>query len=278
MENFFGNFPKIFKKILYISLAAHIIVLVALGLFMGSSRKVFFTPVSTVSLVEPARRHIKKRTKKVRRRRVKKKKKAVVKRKASNKALAARKKALAAKKRAKRTAKLHEKELSTALSKIKEKVRLNEERRLLASKIEAIKEREAAEERARRLAKIRGAIKAAPAEKTTPSPPAATSTGAKSTDMNIRYKAYFSLIRDHVQNNWIVPESFDDEKVSVIVSIRIDRGGELIKSWVEKGSGSRQFDNSLLKAVQKASPFPPLPADFTEDILETGLRFCPRCD
>ncbi|MFQ5354795.1 MAG: energy transducer TonB [Thermodesulfobacteriota bacterium] len=122
---------------------------------------------------------------------------------------------------------------------------------------------------------MRGSIKeAARAEP----PPAASTTGLRAESLEIKYKAYFSLIRDHVQRNWIVPESFDNEKVSVIVSIRIGRNGDLIKSWVEKGSGSRQFDDSLLKAVKKASPFPPLPQDFTEDILETGLRFCPRCD
>jgi len=108
--------------------------------------------------------------------------------------------------------------------------------------------------------------------------PAATSSGVSKESLQLKHKAYFSLIRDHVQENWIYPETFDNEKISVIVSIRIGRDGELIKSWVEKGSGNRQFDDSLLKAVQKASPFPPLPEDFTEDMLETGLRFCPRCE
>ncbi len=272
MNNLFGHTPKVFKKILYISIAAHLIALAALVIFMDSSKKLFFAPTYTVSLVEPAPRPVKKRVKKVIRRRAKKKKtvkKPVIKKKAVKKPLHVKKKVV-------KKTKTHEKEISTAISKIREKVRESEEQKLIASKIAAIKEREAAEERARRLARIRGSIKAAPVEKTPPL--AASSTGVKTNTLEIKFKAYFSLIRDRVQNNWIVPESFDNEKVSVIVSIRIGKDGKLIKSWVEKGSGSRQFDDSLLKAVQKASPFPPLPQDFTEDILETGLRFCPRCE
>ncbi|MFQ5479684.1 MAG: cell envelope integrity protein TolA [Thermodesulfobacteriota bacterium] len=268
MDNLFGHTPKVFKKILYFSIAAHIIALGSLGFFMDSSKKLFFTPVYTVSLVEPVRSHRKTRAKKVVRRTVKKKK--------AVKKHITKKKAVIVKKKAVKKTKTHEKELSTAISKIREKVKESEEQQLIAKKIAAIKEREAAEERARRLAKIRGSIKAAPAEKAPP--PAASSGGLRSDSLEIKFKAYFSLIRDHVQNNWIVPERFDNEKVSVIVSIRIRKDGTLIKSWVEKGSGSRQFDDSLLKAVQKASPFPPLPQDFTEDVLETGLRFCPRCD
>ncbi|MFQ5427595.1 MAG: cell envelope integrity protein TolA [Thermodesulfobacteriota bacterium] len=273
MENFFTQTPKALKKIIYISIAAHIIVLAALVLYMGGARKkVFFTPVQTVSLVEPVKRPVKTKAKKVRTRKAAKKK--AVKKPVIKKKAAKTKKASVAVKKAKKAAKTNEKELSTAISKIREKVRVSEEQKMIASRIEAIKEREAAEERARRLEKIRGSIKAAPP----PQPRAASSTGLRTESLEIKYKAYFSQIRDKVQHNWIVPESFDDEKVSVIVSIRIGRDGKLITSWVEKGSGNRHFDDSLLKAVKKASPFPPLPQDYTEDILETGLRFCPRCE
>ncbi|MFQ5354796.1 MAG: hypothetical protein ACE5DR_07595 [Thermodesulfobacteriota bacterium] len=129
MENLFSNTPKGFKKTIYISIAAHIIAIAAVVLFVGGSqKKVFFTPVYTVSLVEPARSPVKKKTKKAPVRKVKKKravKKTVIKKKAVKKPPVALKKK-----------KTNEKELSTAISKIREKVRVSEEQKLIASKIE----------------------------------------------------------------------------------------------------------------------------------------------
>jgi len=283
MENLSGHTPKVFKKILYISIAAHIIIIIALGIYMGGKRKVFFSPVYTVNLVEGAKGPVKKRRRKRVRRPVKRKKtvkKRVIKKKAVKKKAPAikKKKAVKAVKKPKKPSKALEKDLSDAISTIRNKVRAREEQKLIASKIEAIKKEREAEDIARRLARIRGAIKERPKAVKTQPMPAASSSGVSKESLKIKYKAYFSLIRDKVQENWIYPENFDNEKVSVIVSIRIGRDGKLLKSWVEKGSGSGPFDDSLMKAVQKASPFPPLPAEFTDEVLETGLRFCPACE
>jgi len=283
MEKLFGHTPKIFKKILYLSIAAHIIVIAALLVYMSGKRRVFFSPVYTVSLVEGKKRPAKSRRRRKRAKKarvhVSKKKKSIKKHHLKKKT--ARKAIIVKKKKAVKSTKKHEKaiekDLSNAISTIRKKVHLKEEQKILASKIEAIKKQQEAEELARRLEKIRGSIKAAPAKKTAPMP-AVTSSGISKESLQLKHKAYFSLIRDRVQENWIYPETLDNTKVSVIVSIRIGRDGELLKSWVEQGSGNRQFDDSLLKAVQKAAPFPPLPEDFTEDVLETGLRFCPRCE
>ncbi len=281
MVNFFGHTPRFFKKVLYLSIAAHLIAIVVLGFYMRGSKKVFFTPVYTVSLVEPARhraRHVKKRRGVAIRK--KSLKKHAIKKKAAKKTVALKKKKALVKR--KKPAKSIEKDLSKALSAIREKVREEEEQRLIASKIETMKKRREAEELVKRLESIKNSLDAPPAgpeKKTkTTAPAMASSSGVKTADLELKHKAYFSLIRDRVQANWIYPENFDNEKISVIVSIRIGRDGTLQKSWVEKGSGNRQFDESLLKAVEKASPFPQLPEDFTEDTLETGLRFCPRCE
>ncbi len=288
MVNFFGHTPRVFKKVLYFSIAAHIAVITALGIYMRGSRKVFFTPVYTVSLVEPAPRQRRRARKKpAHHAAIKKKarKNTVVRKKAAKKAVTAKKKTIVIKKKkaAPRPKKHVEEDLTEALSAIRKKVRAEEEKRILAAKIEAIRRRQEAEALMKRLESIKKTLETpAPAAKAPvrkAGPAALTPTGGLRTEnLELKHKAYFSLIRDRVQANWIYPERFDNKKVSVIVSIRIGRDGTLLKSWVEKGSGNRQFDESLLKAVRKASPFPALPEDFTEDTLETGLRFCPTCD
>jgi len=281
MVNFFGHTPRVFKKVLYFSIAAHVVVIIALGIHMRGSRKVFFTPVYTVSLVEPPRQTKRRARKKpAPHATIKKKarKKTIVRKKSTRKAIVLKKK-----KAAPKPAKRVDEDLTEALSTIRKKVRAEEEKRIIAAKIEAIKRRQEAEALMKRLESIKKTLEtpspAASAPVKKPASPALTPTGGLRTEsLELKHKAYFSLIRDRVQANWIYPERFDNEKVSVIVSIRIGRDGTLLKSWVEKGSGNRQFDESLLKAVRKAAPFPPLPEDFGEDALETGLRFCPTCE
>lgn len=92
------------------------------------------------------------------------------------------------------------------------------------------------------------------------------------------YPAYYGVIRDKVQEQWIYPDGFrDTNNISVVVSIRLSRTGNLLDSWIEKSSGSASFDESLLAAIKKAGPFPPVPQDFEGKVFETGFRFCPGC-
>lgn len=101
--------------------------------------------------------------------------------------------------------------------------------------------------------------------------------GLRGASLESNYPAYYSAINERVQSNWAFPEARDARAMSVIVSIRINRDGRLLDAWVEKTSGNSLFDESLLNAVKKASPFPALPDGFPDKFLETGLRFCPGC-
>ncbi len=106
---------------------------------------------------------------------------------------------------------------------------------------------------------------------------AAVNAGLSMATLESNHPAYYSAITERVQSNWAFPEARDNRELSVIVSIRIKRDGGLLDAWVEKTSGSALFDESLLNAVRRASPFPPLPDGFSGNFLETGLRFCPNC-
>ncbi len=102
-------------------------------------------------------------------------------------------------------------------------------------------------------------------------------SGITSENLQTQYREYYNIIHDRVHDQWIYPKGFEYEKVTVIVSIRIDRSGNLIKSWLEESSGNRSFDDSLINATRKAAPFPPLPVDLEGNFLDVGLRFCPKC-
>ena len=177
-----------------------------------------------------------------------------------------------------------------ALKKIEKKVERRKDKALVASSIDDLKKKMEKERQSRdeRVSSLReeigsraGAAKpreAPPALKPPASPAANAAGGAARADLEKKYPAFYGVIRDKVQENWIYPQGLKDNRISVIVSIKIARTGKLLDVAVEKSSGNQAFDSSLLNAVRKAAPFPPLPVDMEGSFLETGLRFCPGCE
>lgn len=170
--------------------------------------------------------------------------------------------------------------LSSSIDDIKKKQQ--EQSREVSERLEDIRKRLAAQE-----APSARATKP-PAGSKAPRPPAqapdsgarvglAGRSGITSENLQTQYREYYNIIHDRVHDQWIYPKGFEYEKVTVIVSIRIDRSGNLIKSWLEESSGNRSFDDSLINATRKAAPFPPLPVDLEGNFLDVGLRFCPKC-
>ena len=49
--------------------------------------------------------------------------------------------------------------------------------------------------------------------------------------------------------------------------------GEIRDLWFEERSGNDYFDDSVLRAMKKASPLPPLPEGYSRPYYELGIRF-----
>lgn len=186
----------------------------------------------------------------------------------------------------KETAKPVKTDVNAAIKKIEHKVQkeraIERERTSVSSAIESIKKRQRGkpgEGGALLAIKSAGKEEGAPIAGTAQSK-AQTVTGPANTsltqeNLSARYPAYYALIRDRVQENWKYP--FQDDRVLVTVSMKIDKAGTLLDVTLEKGSGNALLDASLINAVKKAAPFPALPHGFEGDFLETGLRFCQGC-
>lgn len=80
---------------------------------------------------------------------------------------------------------------------------------------------------------------------------------------------YYSIISRKIWQQWTYPNSRASE-LEVIISIKIDKKGEVISQKVEKSSGNLLFDRSAIKAISKASPLPP-----PSEEIEIGVRFYP---
>ena len=97
------------------------------------------------------------------------------------------------------------------------------------------------------------------------------------TPQNLRFSRYYQAIWNKIKNAWILPHYGNQAKnLEAIVVIRINRDGKILKSYFEKKSGDTRMDNSVLRAIKKADPLPPLPTGFREQYLEIGIRFVPE--
>lgn len=284
-----------FAKTIAASAFLHLIaILLALIVYKAEPKRVFFSPVYTVNLVDPGTLRSDTAVKPgngvetnpsppVGNEAKKPAANAPVKAAARAKKASAEKAVNIKAHKAKEGASVEE-----AIKRVSQKVKEKSESELLETKIEAIRkktETESAETR-RAVEEIKKSIDSGPRRtsalgKSGPLlenyAPVTGAGGAVAEDFNIKYRSYLGVIRDRVQQTWAYPEGFAKGNVSVIVSIRIGKKGNLLESWVEKSSGNSNFDESLLDAVKKASPFPPLPQDFEGNYFETGLRFCRGC-
>ena len=77
----------------------------------------------------------------------------------------------------------------------------------------------------------------------------------------------------HVLKNWHLPPSLNPRGLTTIISVLVNREGEILESYVEESSGNDLFDESALKALIRAAPLPSIPSDMDDDYMELGFRF-----
>jgi TonB family protein len=86
--------------------------------------------------------------------------------------------------------------------------------------------------------------------------------GTSSQVSSVAKESYHALIIQQIQSNW-VHSVFNSADLEAIISFRLDPEGAVTndKIKIEKTSGNVLFDNSAVKAILKASPFPPHPVE-----------------
>ncbi len=87
---------------------------------------------------------------------------------------------------------------------------------------------------------------------------------------------YFRRLEEIVRNCWIPPgHVLDPAKLVVELRIVIEKNGRVSEARIEKGSRNAYFDDSVLRAIRKASllPVPPEQLLGGEDHYEIGFRF-----
>jgi TonB family protein len=91
----------------------------------------------------------------------------------------------------------------------------------------------------------------------------------------IEYSAYYDQVERAVRGNWIEPPhmDFENESAMTVVSLTLLPDGRVLKSYIEETSGDPLFDQSVMKAILKSTPFPPPPIGLKQQSFDLGLRF-----
>ena len=104
------------------------------------------------------------------------------------------------------------------------------------------------------------------------SSPAANS--AASAEANSQLADYYTVIWSRIKSQWNLPGGINPkDNIEAIVQVRIMKNGAISGISFEKKSGLAYFDNSVLRALKKADPLPPLPPWYRENGLDIGIRF-----
>jgi colicin import membrane protein len=107
-----------------------------------------------------------------------------------------------------------------------------------------------------------------------PQAKAPASSSASNAVSSSQMNAYYALIWSRIKSQWALPRGImQSDNLEAIIDVKILRDGTVSRLEIEKSSGNRYFDQSAVKAVKKASPFPALPAWIQETTAEFGIKF-----
>jgi len=97
---------------------------------------------------------------------------------------------------------------------------------------------------------------------------------------------YIAILRTINEKWWIDNSGTGELSRRAIINVIIARDGTIVRAEMAQGSGSYSSDRKLLKALEAASPLPPLPATYKDgfflapviynpplDLMSTGSKF-----
>jgi protein TonB len=103
---------------------------------------------------------------------------------------------------------------------------------------------------------------------------AVPTTGSISLDVSdFPFTYYLRQLQAKISERWAPPRGQVAGGERVIVLFEIGRDGQIKEPAVERSSGNAIYDQSALRAVMEASPFPPLPPEFKAASLKVHFGF-----
>ena len=88
---------------------------------------------------------------------------------------------------------------------------------------------------------------------------------------DLQYLLYFRTVQQRVKDAWTFPGGSNDLSADVEFSIGAD--GTLNGVKIAKSSGDSAFDESVLRAIRRAAPFPPPPDRYRSQFSDVVSTF-----
>jgi len=94
-------------------------------------------------------------------------------------------------------------------------------------------------------------------------------------DGDFKFAYYLAAIRSKIASRWDPPTGmeFRPWPYRAVLYFRVQRDGRVAAVAVENTSGFPFFDQTAMRALQKASPLPPLPEGYTDQYLGVHFAF-----
>lgn len=87
---------------------------------------------------------------------------------------------------------------------------------------------------------------------------------------------YKNRMEDTIKRNWVWPGQRSNRKLGVTVRWSVKDNGEIIGLKIVQPSGDPAYDDSVVRAVKKSSPLPPVPEGLAKDFAEVEYTFRPE--
>jgi protein TonB len=87
------------------------------------------------------------------------------------------------------------------------------------------------------------------------------------------YAWYLRQVLQKVQGQWQRQNQLNEPSQKPLVLVEIQRDGSIRTPRIDQSSGNPVYDQAALRAIVEASPFPPLPSDWSRPALRVLFRF-----
>jgi protein TonB len=85
------------------------------------------------------------------------------------------------------------------------------------------------------------------------------------------HRAYLGKLRTHLERSKVNPRT--TLIGTAVVRLTVDANGGLISHQIVKSSGSKVLDDAAMASIERASPFPPIPADLNQKNIQVSVPF-----
>ncbi len=106
--------------------------------------------------------------------------------------------------------------------------------------------------------------------------PTGSVTGAGTLTLDVSdfpYAWYLRQVLQKVEDKWERQMQASEPAQKPLILVEIQRDGSIRAPRIEKSSGNAFYDQAALRAIAEASPFPPLPQDWSKPSLRVMFRF-----